>query len=67
MNKINNLFQKKQQAILSIYFTAGYPQLEDTALIIKGLQAAGIDMIEVGIPFSDPMADGPVIQVAGFH
>ncbi|GAP72806.1 tryptophan synthase alpha chain [Candidatus Symbiothrix dinenymphae] len=65
MNKINNLFQTKQQDILSIYFTAGYPQLEDTAVIIKGLQAAGIDMIEVGIPFSDPMADGPVIQDSG--
>jgi tryptophan synthase alpha chain len=62
MNKINILFQKKQRNILSIYFTAGFPALNDTAVIIGELQKAGIDMIEVGIPFSDPMADGPVIQ-----
>jgi tryptophan synthase alpha chain len=62
MNKINSLFQKKKRGILSIYFTAGFPKLNDTTLIIKELQSAGIDMIEVGIPFSDPMADGPVIQ-----
>jgi len=62
MNKINELFSKKQREILSIYFTAGFPRLNDTDLIIKTLQAHGVDMIEVGIPFSDPMADGPVIQ-----
>jgi len=62
MNKINQLFHQKKKEILSIYFTAGFPQLNDTGLIIKALQANGIDMIEVGIPFSDPMADGPVIQ-----
>ena len=62
MNKINNLFQQKQKNILSIYFTAGFPALDDTATIIRELQAGGIDMVEVGIPFSDPMADGPVIQ-----
>ncbi|MDR0799361.1 MAG: tryptophan synthase subunit alpha [Dysgonamonadaceae bacterium] len=61
-NKINTLFQNKQHNILSIYFTAGFPKLNDTATIIKALQAQGVDMVEVGIPFSDPMADGPVIQ-----
>ncbi|MDR3219173.1 MAG: tryptophan synthase subunit alpha [Dysgonamonadaceae bacterium] len=62
MNKINNLFSNKRKEILSIYFTAGFPALNDTTGIILELQSAGIDMIEVGIPFSDPMADGPVIQ-----
>ncbi|MDR1631312.1 MAG: tryptophan synthase subunit alpha [Dysgonamonadaceae bacterium] len=62
MNKINQLFQHKKKEILSVYFTAGFPQLKDTGRIVKALQANGIDMIEVGIPFSDPMADGPVIQ-----
>lgn len=64
MNRIINLFQTKKSGILSIYFTAGYPNLNDTATILKALQAKGIDMVEVGIPFSDPMADGPVIQEA---
>jgi tryptophan synthase alpha chain len=62
MNKINQLFRQKQKEILSIYFTAGFPHLNDTGRIIKALQTNGVDMIEVGIPFSDPMADGPVIQ-----
>jgi len=62
MNAINNLFQRKQKNILSIYFTAGFPQLNDTAEIIHELQKNNVDLIEVGIPFSDPMADGPVIQ-----
>ncbi|MDR3339320.1 MAG: tryptophan synthase subunit alpha [Candidatus Symbiothrix sp.] len=62
MNKISNLFSNKRKEILSIYFTAGFPALDDTSEIILELQNAGIDMIEVGIPFSDPMADGPVIQ-----
>jgi tryptophan synthase alpha chain len=62
MNRINRLFQDKSGNILSIYFTAGYPMLESTAGMIKALDRAGADMIEIGIPFSDPMADGPVIQ-----
>ena len=62
MNKINKLFQEKGKNILSIYFTAGFPKLNDTTDIILELQSEGIDLIEVGIPFSDPMADGPVIQ-----
>ncbi|MBN2274989.1 MAG: tryptophan synthase subunit alpha [Bacteroidales bacterium] len=62
MNRINKLFQQKQGNILSVYCTAGYPLLDSTAFIIKALAKAGADMIEIGIPFSDPMADGPVIQ-----
>lgn len=65
MNKIKQLFEKKQKNILSIYFTAGYPHLNDTCDIIRELEANGIDLIEVGIPFSDPMADGPTIQESG--
>lgn len=62
MNRIDKLFKEKQADILSVYFTAGYPNLDSTAGIIKTLQSAGADMVEIGIPFSDPMADGPVIQ-----
>lgn len=65
MNRINKLFEEKNKNILSIYFTAGYPNLNDTADIIKELEINGIDLIEIGIPFSDPMADGPTIQVSG--
>ncbi|WP_303822227.1 tryptophan synthase subunit alpha [Apibacter mensalis] len=65
MNRIKQLFNKKQKEILSIYFTAGYPNLADTGKIIKELEKNGIDLIEVGIPFSDPMADGPTIQESG--
>jgi len=64
MNRINNLFATKKQGILSIYFCAGHPSLDSTAQIIRTLEQKGVDMIEVGIPFSDPMADGPVIQDA---
>lgn len=62
MNRIDKLFSEKKNNILSIYFTAGYPQLNSTTHIIRTLADAGADMIEIGIPFSDPMADGPVIQ-----
>jgi tryptophan synthase alpha chain len=62
MNRLTQLFQNKKKNILSIYFTAGYPNLEDTLPIITALEDNGIDLAEVGIPFSDPMADGPVIQ-----
>ena len=61
MNRINKLFNKKKN-ILSIYFTAGYPDLNDTIEIIKILDECGVDMIEIGMPFSDPIADGPIIQ-----
>lgn len=62
MNRIDRLFQEKKSGVLSVYLTAGYPGLGDTGLLIRTLQESGADMVEVGIPFSDPMADGPVIQ-----
>ena len=65
MNRIKELFERKKRNILSVYFTAGFPNLNDTAITIKALEKAGIDMVEIGIPFSDPMADGPVIQRSG--
>lgn len=65
MNRIKQLFDQKKKDILSIYFTAGYPQLNDTCEIISQLEDDGIDLIEIGIPFSDPMADGPTIQASG--
>ncbi|MDX2188299.1 MAG: tryptophan synthase subunit alpha [Bacteroidota bacterium] len=61
-NRIDTLFLTKKSNILSIYFTAGYPNLTDTVPIIEALQANGVDLIEIGMPFSDPLADGPVIQ-----
>ncbi len=62
MNRINKLFKEKGNNILSVYFTAGYPNLNDTVEIIKQLSSKGVDLIEIGVPFSDPLADGPVIQ-----
>lgn len=64
-NRINQLFERKASNILSIYFTAGFPNPDDTMPILRELQAQGVDLVEVGIPFSDPMADGPVIQASG--
>lgn len=61
-NRINKLFQEKKEGILSVYFTAGYPNLEDTIPMIQELVKNGVDLIEIGMPFSDPVADGPVIQ-----
>lgn len=61
MNRIKSKLQEDKK-ILSIYFTAGYPSLNDTLKIIQGLEHDGVDMIEVGLPFSDPLADGPTIQ-----
>jgi len=62
MNRINKLFQEKKQQVFSVFFTAGHPTLNAVSDIISELQQNSIDMIEVGIPFSDPMADGKVIQ-----
>jgi len=64
MNRINQLFQNKNKNILSIYYTAGYPNLEDTLTIARALEEAGADMLEIGFPYSDPVADGPVIQAS---
>ena len=66
MNKINQLFAERgDRRLLSLYFCAGCPRLDMTGDVILTMQRRGIDMIEVGIPFSDPLADGPVIQSAG--
>ncbi|WP_395077755.1 tryptophan synthase subunit alpha [Flavobacterium sp.] len=61
MNRINQKLQEDKK-ILSIYFSAGYPNLNDTVQIIQDLEKSGVDMIEIGLPFSDPLADGPTIQ-----
>ena len=61
MNRINKKLSEEKK-LLSIYFTAGYPSLNDTASIIQSLEKSGVDMIEIGLPFSDPLADGPTIQ-----
>ncbi len=61
-NRINQLFESKQENILSVYFTAGFPNLNNTVEIIQELERNGVDLIEIGIPFSDPTADGPTIQ-----
>lgn len=62
MNSLTELFIKKNKKLLSIYFTAGYPEKESTIKIIESLQNRGVDFLEIGFPFSDPLADGPVIQ-----
>lgn len=64
MNRLETLFKKKNKNLISIFFTAGYPERDSTVDIIKALQKGGVDMVEIGIPFSDPMADGPVIQAS---
>ncbi|BDD09830.1 tryptophan synthase alpha chain [Fulvitalea axinellae] len=65
MNRIDKLFQEKQNNILAVYFTAGYPGLGDTTKVLRSLADSGADIIEVGIPYSDPVADGPTIQASG--
>lgn len=64
MNRIQELFQKKKNNILNVYCTAGYPTLDSTVPVMKALQDNGADMIELGMPYSDPLADGPVIQAS---
>ncbi|WP_210464686.1 tryptophan synthase subunit alpha [Rufibacter roseolus] len=63
-NRLTRLFQEKSGNLLNIYFTAGYPKLEDTVTILEELEAAGADLVEIGMPFSDPLADGPTIQAS---
>ena len=63
MNRINQKLEESKR-LLSIYFTAGYPNLNDTVTIIQNLEKSGVDMIEIGLPFSDPLADGPTIQAS---
>ncbi|MCJ0742732.1 tryptophan synthase subunit alpha [Pedobacter montanisoli] len=62
MNRLQQLFQHKKKDLLSIYFTAGYPNLNDTLKIAQALEQNGADFLEIGFPYSDPVADGPVIQ-----
>lgn len=62
MNRIHTLFKEKDSRVLSIYFTAGFPELESTMEIMEAIQAGGADIIEIGVPYSDPVADGPTIQ-----
>jgi tryptophan synthase alpha chain len=65
MNRLSNLFETKKKNILNMYFTAGYPNLDDTEGLILALEKAGADLIEIGMPYSDPLADGPTIQQSG--
>jgi len=62
MSRIKNLFETKQKNVLNVYCTAGFPHLDDTLKVLYSLQKYGADMIEIGMPYSDPLADGPVIQ-----
>jgi tryptophan synthase alpha chain len=62
MNRLNQLFATKKENLLSIYFTAGYPELNTTVDIAEALEKAGADFLEIGFPYSDPVADGPTIQ-----
>ena len=67
MNRIKKALtgtKEKDRKLLSIYFTAGYPELEDTLPVLRKLQDSGVDMVEIGLPFSDPLADGPTIQAS---
>lgn len=61
-NRLTRLFAEKKEAVLNMYCTAGYPQLHSTTEVLQALQDAGADIVELGIPYSDPLADGPVIQ-----
>ncbi|MES2373631.1 MAG: tryptophan synthase subunit alpha [Bacteroidota bacterium] len=65
MSRIQELFAKKQNKVLNVYCTAGYPQLHSTIPVMKSLQENGVDLVELGMPYSDPLADGPVIQASG--
>ncbi|MEQ8241491.1 MAG: tryptophan synthase subunit alpha [Cyclobacteriaceae bacterium] len=62
MNRIDRAFEETQERLLNVYFTAGYPELEDTVRIAESLEKAGAHILEIGLPYSDPIADGPTIQ-----
>jgi tryptophan synthase alpha chain len=61
-NRLTRLFKAKKENLLNVYFTAGFPELDSTGLVLKTLESAGADIVEIGMPYSDPMADGPTIQ-----
>jgi tryptophan synthase alpha chain len=65
MNRLTQLFKRKKSNILNVYFTAGYPKVSDTEGVIAALDKASVDLIELGMPYSDPLADGPTIQESG--
>ncbi len=67
MSRLENLFKAHSQRVLNVYFTAGYPQLNSTLQIMESLQENGANIIELGMPYSDPLADGEVIQVSSLH
>src|SRR5262245_5381517 len=62
MKNLQKLFKRKNNKVLNVYCTAGYPKLESTLKVMKALQQSGADIIELGMPYSDPLADGPIIQ-----
>src|SRR6201991_5337060 len=64
MSRITDLFQRKNSKVLNVYCTAGFPQLDSTLEVMQALQEGGADLIELGMPYSDPLADGPVIQAS---
>ena len=65
LNRLTKWFESNRENLLTVYFTAGYPKLDDTETIICALAESGVNIIEIGIPYSDPLADGPVIQESG--
>jgi tryptophan synthase alpha chain len=65
MSRLKKLFEIKKQNVLNVYCTAGFPQLDSTIVVMNALQNNGVDLIELGMPYSDPLADGPVIQASG--
>ena len=64
MSRIAQLFKKKNREVLNVYCTAGFPALESLPLVLQALQKHGTDIVEIGMPYSDPLADGPVIQAS---
>lgn len=64
MSRLQQLFDSKKEKVLNIYCTAGYPQLDSTLTVMQSLQDSGADLVELGMPYSDPLADGPVIQAS---
>ena len=65
MSRLTELFQKQNERVLNVYCTAGFPQLNSTIQVMESLQANGVNIIELGMPYSDPLADGEVIQSSG--